>query len=504
MQGCASLEEEVGRLRRALAGAPGELLVGGRWRPAAGGGLIEVHDPATGAWLASVAAAGEADVDAAVAAARAAGEDEPWRGLAPVRRAALLLRLAGLVERDRRELAVLESLDAGHPVAAIEGGDLALALTHLRENAGWATRLDGGMPAQGRGRPGLDFHVREPVGVAAIVTPWNAPTLMVLGKLSAALAAGCTVVVKPAELAPLTALRIGALCEEAGFPPGVVNVLTGLGPVAGAALARHPGVDLVSFTGSSAVGKSLMVASGETNLKRLLLELGGKSPVVVMGDADLDRASAAVAREIVFKSGQYCAAGTRVLVPRSLQAALVERLRARLEAVRIGPGWVQGTEMGPMISGPQRDRAQAIVAEALAGGAAAATGGGPLEGPGWFFRPTILTGVAPHARAQREEIFAPVLVVQPFDDDLGLAQVAALANDTRYGLSAKVWSRDPRVAHELVGRLQCGQVIVNGGSGGDAMLPFGGTKESGLGRENGLLGVQAYTEVKAVRLGWAA
>jgi phenylacetaldehyde dehydrogenase len=504
MDGDAPVDELVRESRRNLAAAPGELLVAGRWRPAASGALLDVHDPATGEPLARVAAGDERDIDDAVAAARAAFEAASWRLLPPSRRAALLLRLADLLERDVRALALLESLDAGHPVAGIERGDLALAIAHLRENAGWATRLAGELPPQGRGQVGLDYVVREPVGVVGIVTPWNAPLLMVVQKLAAALAAGCTAVVKPAELAPLTALRVGTLCLEAGFPPGVVNVVTGVGNVAGAALARHPGVDLVSFTGSTAVGKSLLVASGEGNLKRLLLELGGKSPVLVTADADLDRAAAAIAREIVFKSGQYCAAGTRVLVERAAHDGLLERLRARLEAVRIGPGTAPGTEMGPMISEPQVRRAEAMVAEAAAHGARVETGGRRRPGPGWFFEPTIVTGCGPSMRVLREEVFAPVLVLQPFDDGLDAAGVAALANDTRYGLSAKIWARSPRFVHDLVGRLQCGQVIVNGGSGGDAVLPFGGMKESGLGRENGLAGVQAYTELKSVRLGFAA
>ncbi len=323
---------------------------------------------------------------------------------------------------------------------------------------------------------------------------------MAIQKLSSALAAGCTAVIKPSELAPLSALRLGEACRRAGLPAGVVNIVPG-GASAGAALAEHPDVDLVSFTGSTEVGRSIMAAAARSNMKRVVLELGGKSPVIIFDDADLAKAAAAVVAEIIFKSGQYCAAGSRVFVQASVHDAVLDRLLAAMAEVRTGPGYLAQSEMGPMISGRQRERAAKIVAHSLERGAKAVCGGGPKVGPGYFFAPTILTQAGPDARVSREEIFAPVLTLTPFPDDAGLEDIARLANDSSYGLSAKVWTRDARRAFEMVARIEAGQVIVNGG-GGEAVLPFGGIKLSGQGRENGLAGISVYTEIKAVRFGY--
>lgn len=490
------------RLRRELRGRPPALLIDGRWQSSASGATLQVDDPATGQPIATIAAGDEADIDLAVAAARRAFREGPWPRMPAWKRANLLLALADAIESRRDAFALLESLDAGHAIASIRDGDLPLGLRALRECAGWATKLAGEVPMRPAGQPGMDYYLREPVGVAGLVTPWNAPFLMVLQKLGAALATGCTAVVKPAELAPLTALLIGELCRQVGIPGGVVNIVTGTGATAGRALAAHDGVDIVSFTGSTAVGRSILAASAQGNLKRVVLELGGKSPVIVFADADLDRAAAAIVGEIALKSGQYCAAGSRVFVQRSVHDALLERMRAAMDGLRIGPGYEEGSRMGPMISAAQRERAEDIIGHSVAAGARVLRGGHARPGGGYFFEPTILVDATAGMRVSREEIFAPALVVTPFDDDASPAAVAALANDSRYGLSAKLWAREVGTVHALIGLLESGQVIVNGGGGGGAPLPFGGVKESGYGRENGRVGLEHFTEVKAVRLGY--
>lgn len=488
-------------MRQVWATRPPQLLIDGQWQMAAAGNTLEVDDPSDGSRIATIAAGDGQDIDLAVAAARRAFRDGPWPRLPASRRAALLFALADAIEREQHELALLESLDAGHTLDSILAVDLSIGLRSLRDHAGWATKLAGETPMQPVDAAGMDYFLREPIGVAGIITPWNAPLLMVLQKLATALAAGCTAVIKPAELAPLSALRLGELCAEVGIPAGVVNIVTGTGEAAGQALAGHPDVDIVSFTGSTAVGKRIMAASANSNLKRLVLELGGKSPVLVFADADLDRAAQAIVEEICFKSGQYCAAGSRVFVQRSVHDALLQRMRAMMERLSIGPGHLPGSDMGPMISQRQRDRAQAIIDHSVAAGATVLRGGHARAGAGCFYEPTLITDAHADMRVSREEIFAPALVVTPFDDDASPQQVAALANDSHYGLSAKLWSRDLRTVHQLIRLLQSGQVVVNGG-GGEAILPFGGVKQSGFGRENGRVGLSAFTEIKAVRLGY--
>lgn len=492
--------ERLAALRRSLASAPHSHVIDGVSQPGASGMTIAVEDPATGTVIAEVAAGDGADIETAVRAARHALTFGPWPRLAASQRAALLFALADEIEKNEKDWALLEALDAGHTLTSIARGDLPLGLRSLRDNAGWATKLTGETAMQSAGQPGTNFYLREPVGVAGIITPWNAPFLMAIQKLSAALAAGCTAVVKPSELAPLSALRLGQICRKVGFPAGVVNIVTGGAP-AGEALAQHAGVNLVSFTGSTDVGRSIMAAAASSNLKRIVLELGGKSAVVVFADADISKAAQAIAAEITFKSGQYCAAGSRVFVQQSIYGAFLELLRGAMVKVRTGAGYLPDSVMGPMISQRQRDRAEDIVGESVQRGATLLCGGQSKVGAGYFFEPTILTDVSPGTRAEREEIFAPVLTLAPFPDDAPLEKVAAAANDSSYGLSAKVWSGDLRRVLAMVALLEAGQVIANGG-GGEAILPFGGIKLSGYGRENGLEGVAAFTEVKAVRLGY--
>ncbi|MGN7727029.1 aldehyde dehydrogenase family protein [Luteimonas sp. 22616] len=488
-------------LRRQLLDRPPAVFIDGQWQACASGESLQVDDPATGEPIATIAAGGEAEIERAAAAARRAFREGPWPRFPAWQRAALLQALADAIEARRETFALLESLDAGHAIASVRNGDLPLGLRALRDCAGWANKLTGEVPMHPASQPGMDYFLREPIGVAGLITPWNAPFLMVLQKLAAALATGCTAVLKPAELAPLSALLIGDLCRQVGIPDGVVNIVTGTGPSAGQALADHAGVDIISFTGSTPVGKSIMAASAQGNLKRVVLELGGKSPVVVFADADLDRAASAIVGEITFKCGQYCAAGSRVFVQRSVYEPLLQRMLAAMDGLRIGPGYEEATQMGPMISAAQRGRAEDIIGHSVAAGARLLRGGHARPGNGYFFEPGILVDAAADMQVSREEIFAPVLTVTPFDDDASPAAVAALANDSRYGLSAKLWARDIGTVHALVGLLESGQVIVNGGGGG-ATLPFGGVKQSGYGRENGRIGLEHFTEVKAVRLGY--
>lgn len=488
-------------LRRQLQERPPAVLIDGRWQPCASDKTLQVDDPATGEPIAAIAAGDGADIDLAVAAARRAFREGPWPRMPAWQRAALLQALGDAIEARREVFALLESLDAGHCIASVREGDLPLGLRALRDCAGWANKIAGEVPMHPAAQPGMDYFLREPIGVAGLITPWNAPFLMVLQKLAAALATGCTAVVKPAELAPLSALLIGDLCHQIGIPDGVVNIVTGAGASAGQALADHAGVDIISFTGSTAVGKSIMAASAHGNLKRVVLELGGKSPVVVFADADLDRAARAIVGEITFKCGQYCAAGSRVFVQRAVYEALLQRMLAAMDGLHIGPGYEDGNQMGPMISAAQRRRAEDIIGHSVAAGARLLRGGHARPGNGYFFEPAILVDAAADMRVSQEEIFAPALTVTPFDDDASPATVAALANDSRYGLSAKLWARDIGTVHALVGLLESGQVVVNGGGGG-ATLPFGGVKQSGYGRENGRIGLEHFTEVKAVRLGY--
>jgi phenylacetaldehyde dehydrogenase len=500
-RGQAAIEVARKSLLRALAERPPAVFIDGHWRPPGAGNTLGVDDPSDGIRIATIAAGDEQDIGLAVAAARQAFRHGPWPRLPASRRAAMLFALADAIERDQSELALLESIDAGHSLRSIASGDLPLGVRSLRDYAGWATKIAGETPMQPADATGMDYFLREPIGVAGIITPWNAPFLMVLQKLAAALAAGCTTVIKPAELAPLSALRIGELSREVGIPAGVVNIVTGEGAIAGQALADHPDVNILSFTGSTVVGKTIMAAAARSNLKRVVLELGGKSPVLVFADADLDKAAKAIVREITFKSGQYCAAGSRVFVQRSVHDVLLDRMQAAMDRITIGPGYLASTDMGPMISSAQRSRAQAIIDHSVAAGAQLWRGGHARPGPGYFFEPTLITHATADMRVSHEEIFAPALVVTPFDDDASPGEVAALANESSYGLSAKIWARDIGIVHGLIRLLESGQVVVNGG-GGEATLPFGGYKQSGYGRENGHVGLSAFTEIKAVRLGY--
>jgi len=475
-----------------------ELLIGGRWVGPHAGGTIEVIDPATARRIATVSAATAPDVDAAVAAARAAFEAGPWSAMSGGARAKLLWALADRIAADARVLAELETLDNGKPLSETLAIDIPVGAELLRYMGGWATKLNG--ESVHIGEPG-DFQaytLREPVGVVGQIIPWNFPLLMALLKIGPALAAGCTIILKPAEQTPLTALRLGALMLEVGFPPGVINILTGYGETAGAAMSAHGGIDKIAFTGSTEVGRRV-VAAAAGNLKRVSLELGGKSPMIVMPDADVDAVLAGAVPGIFFNAGQSCMAGSRLIVHETLAAPIIEGMIARAKGIRIGSGFDPSTQVGPLVSQQQLERVQAHIASGLSEGATLVAGGQRVDREGYFLEPTIFTGVTPTMTIAREEIFGPVLCVSTFTGT-NLDDIAALGNDTAYGLAASVWTNNLTVAHRMIRKLKSGQVWINAHHVGGPDLPVGGYKQSGWGRELGRAGVEMYTEVKAVAI----
>jgi phenylacetaldehyde dehydrogenase len=483
---------------RAFIGKKPRLLINGEWVEARSGKTLAVFDPATGSEIGRVAEAGLEDVERAVAAARAAFESGPWPEMLPAARQALLWRLADLIEQHAAEFAEIESLDNGKTRFMASIIDVPGTREYFRYMAGWATKIEGTtMQTSIGGIPGAKFHTyvaREPVGVVAQIVPWNFPLAMAAWKLAPALATGCTCILKPAEQTPLSALRLGELIREAGFPPGVVNILTGLGETTGAALVAHPGVDKIAFTGSTEVGKLISKSAADT-VKRVSLELGGKSPVIVLPDADVDAVIGGAANAIFFNSGQVCTAGSRLYVHRSIFDRVVEGLSAAADGIRLGPGLDQATQMGPLVSKEQQERVLGFIESGRKQGAAVLTGGEAPSHPGYFVRPTIMVNVRPEMRVVREEIFGPVLVAQRFDQ---LDEVVRAANDTSYGLGASIWTNNLSAAHRLIPRIKAGTVWVNCHNMVDPNMPFGGFKQSGVGREHGRVAIDMYTELKSV------
>lgn len=473
-----------------------KLFIDGKWVAAQSGKTFPVEDPATEEVVTSVPAGDKADIDLAVAAARRAFEAGPWSRMKPAERARLLWKLGDLLDRHAEEFAELESLDVGKPVTNARAGDLPGSVEMFRYMAGAATRLNGEtIPVSSSG----DWHaytLREPVGVVGQIIPWNFPLLMAAWKLAPALATGCTIVLKPAEQTPLTALRLGELVQAAGFPDGVVNIVTGFGETAGAALAEHPDVDKVAFTGSTGIGK-LIVKAAMGNLKRVSLELGGKSPAIVFPDADIDFAIAGTADAIFYNQGQCCTAGSRLFVHKSIYDRVVDGVAAHARKLRIGHGLDPSVNLGPVVSKEQQQRVATFLSAGFSEGAEVVTGGHVADGQGYFIEPTVLANTNRHMRVVREEIFGPVVCVQAFDDE-SLDSVAKFANDTQYGLQASIWTRDLRTAHMLARKIRSGTVCINAHNYGDPAWPFGGYKQSGWGREMGKEVLEHYTETKSV------
>jgi len=472
------------------------LLIAGEWREASDGGLFDTFDPANGQLLAHLARGTSADVDAAVAAARAAFEADAWRGMTPSARGKLLWRIAELIDKNADELSELEVLDQGKSLKTARLGEIPASAEQFRYFAGFATKILGttiptSIAHQPAGRKIFAYTTREPIGVVAAITPWNSPLLMAAMKLAPALAAGCTVVLKPAEETSLTALRLGELLVEAGLPAGVVNIVTGLGETVGAALASHPDVDKVAFTGSTDVGK-LIVAAARGNLKKLTLELGGKSPAIVMPDAEMQLAIPGVARGIFANAGQVCVAGSRVYAHRSIYEELTAGLAAEAAKLRLGHGLDPDTDLGPLVSDAQAERVESYVSEGRANGAEIVSGGRRESA---FYEPTVVARVTADMRMMREEIFGPVVAVTPFDD---VEEALAFANDSPYGLAASVWTRDLSAAHRTAARIRAGTVWINCHSYFSPELPKGGHKQSGWGYENGAPGLDNYLETKTV------
>jgi acyl-CoA reductase-like NAD-dependent aldehyde dehydrogenase len=473
---------------------PGQLFINGEFVDAVSGKTFPTVNPATGQVIVNVAEGDTADVDRAVIAARAAFEHKSWANMTPSSRGRLLWKLGDLIYKHLDELAELESLDTGKPINEALKIDVPEAADCFQYYAGWATKINGDTVPISRGGNALAYTVREAIGVCGQIIPWNFPLQMLAWKVAPALACGNTVIVKPAEQTPLTALRFAELCAEAGVPKGVVNIITGFGPTAGAALVAHPGVDKIAFTGSTEVGQIIMRDAAAT-LKKVSLELGGKSPNIVFADADVDMAAKVALMGIFWNQGEMCTAGSRILVEASVHDAFMDTLVGRAKKMVPGDPLDPKTRLGAVISEEQLNRVLHYVEAGKAGGATLAAGGSRIDDPGYFLQPTVFDNVNNAMTIAQEEIFGPVASVITFNS---VEEAASIANNTRYGLAAGIWTRDVKKAHGVAKMLKAGTIWVNTYSPQDNALPFGGYKMSGLGRELGSSAIDLYTQIKSV------
>jgi len=484
------------RVEAFLGGGPKKLFIGGEFVESISGKTFNTINPATGEVVASVYEADKQDVDRAVEAAERAFHG-PWSKITPSERGKLLWKLADLVEEHADALAQLETLDNGKPIRESRHADVPLSVDHFRYYAGWATKIHGEVIENSAGKNMFSYTMREPVGVVGSIIPWNFPLMMAVWKLGAALATGNVVILKSAEQTPLTAIYLAELVQQAGFPEGVVNMITGFGPTAGAAIVQHPRIRKVAFTGSTEVGK-LIMQQAAGNLKRVSLELGGKSPNIIFPDADFSKAIPGALMGIFFNQGQVCCAGSRLFVHKKVYDNVLADMSSYAAKLKQGPGLDPSTEIGPLVSKEQFSKVSHYLHKGKEEGACAIIGGQPLDGPGYFVPPTIFADVSDYMTIVKEEIFGPVIAALPFDDEGQISDVIRRANNSEYGLAAGVWTNDVRKAHKVAHALEAGTVWVNCYNAFDASVPFGGYKQSGFGRECGADVLELYTQVKAV------